>query len=220
MDNEAYIIQQLKGQVLLPLFYHADPATCAGVVGALYAAGIRSIEFTNRGARAVDNFKLLVAQRKHQWPGLLLGAGTIKDAADANRFIEAGADFLVSPFFDSGVCDAAYQNKTLWMPGCMTPTEIHRAEQAGCQLVKLFPGNTLTPGFVGAVKPLFPHVDFLVTGGVDNTVESIGAWVKAGACAVGMGSRLITDGMMQQQAFAQLTDAARAVLTIIKTVKA
>ena len=156
METEQFVINKIQEQCVVPLFYHDDAATCIAITKTLYNAGLRLIEFTNRGAAALNNFKALIAERNANMPGLLLGAGTIKTDNAANDFIEAGADFLVSPVFDSSVCDTAYMQKILWIPSCMTPTEIHAAEQAGCKLVKLFPGNLLQPGFVSAVKELFP----------------------------------------------------------------
>ena len=140
MDRNQTIIHQVKQQGVLPLFYHPDTQVCLDTVAALYAAGIRVIEFTNRGAEAFTNFKALHAARLKAMPDLLLAVGTIRTAEQATRFIEAEADFLISPVFDADVADEAYLAKKLWIPGCMTPTEIHVAENAGCKIVKLFPG--------------------------------------------------------------------------------
>jgi 2-dehydro-3-deoxyphosphogluconate aldolase/(4S)-4-hydroxy-2-oxoglutarate aldolase len=150
--------------------------------------------------------------------GLLLGIGTIKTADEAKAFIDAGADFLVSPVFDNGVCDVAYMNKLLWIPGCMTPTEIHVSQQAGCQLVKLFPGNVLGPGFVEAILPLFNKMSFVVTGGVDTTEESIRSWFKAGVAGVGLGSKLINKQVLEKGAYSELTQKTKEVLAIVSSV--
>lgn len=219
MDSHETIITQLKKQGLLPLFYHADATVCLGVTKALYAAGIRSIEFTNRGDAALANFKTLVAARNSEMPDLLLAIGTIRTAEQANRFMDAGADFLISPVFDADVCDAAYINKTPWIPGCMTPTEIHVAEQAGCRLVKLFPGNVLGPSFVNGVRELFPAVDFMPTGGVEPTGENITAWFNAGVCAVGMGSKLISKKLLEEKAYHTIENTTRELLQIVAQIK-
>jgi 2-dehydro-3-deoxyphosphogluconate aldolase / (4S)-4-hydroxy-2-oxoglutarate aldolase len=219
MDTEALITEKIKAQALLPLFYHNAVDVCQAVVQALYDGGVRSVEFTNRGAKALDNFKALVQVRDVRWPGLLLGMGTIRERNEASRFIDAGADFLVSPFFDSGVCDAAYLNKTVWIPGCMTPSEIHVAAQAGCSFIKLFPGNTLGPGFVTAIKPLFPGIDFMVTGGVEATAENIGGWFTAGAAVLGMGSKLIGTAVLENGNYEKLKQDTAFILNIIQQVK-
>lgn len=196
----AHILQEK----LIPLFYEADLDTCKSLLAALYAGGVRTLEFTHRGDKALENFKAMVAERS-KYPGLLLGIGTIKTEADAKAYIEAGADFLISPVFDASVADMAYLHKILWIPGCMTPTEIHVAQTAGCSIVKLFPGNVLGPGFIEAIRPLFREMHFLVTGGVDATEQSILAWMKAGAAGVGLGSKLITKEILQNKQFEHIT---------------
>lgn len=219
MDSYETIITQLKKQGLLPLFYHGDAAVCLEVTKALYTAGVRAIEFTNRGESALVNFKAIVDARNESMKDLLLAAGTIRTADQANRFIEAGADFLISPVFDADVCDTAYINKVLWIPGCMTPTEIHVAEQAGCRLVKLFPGNVLGPSFVSGIKELFPTIDFMPTGGVEPTRENIEAWFTAGVCAVGMGSKLISKSVMEKKEFHSIENTTKELLRIVAQLK-
>jgi 2-dehydro-3-deoxyphosphogluconate aldolase/(4S)-4-hydroxy-2-oxoglutarate aldolase len=209
MDQQDYIIEQIRKQRLLPLFYHDSKEVCLAVTRALYDAGIRVIEFTNRGKQAADNFKAMVAAKSEGMKDLLLAVGTIRTAEQASFFIEAGADFLISPVFDANVCDVAYLNKVLWLPGCMTPTEIHVAENAGCKLVKLFPGNVLGPGFVSAIKELFPNMDFMPTGGVEVNEENIGAWFSAGVCAVGMGSKMISKTVLANKDYATITKLAK-----------
>lgn len=198
---------------LIPLFYEDDVTVVVDVVKALYEGGIRTIEFTNRGPKALDNFKALVALKK-EMPYLFLGIGTIKSEDDAKKYIDAGADFLISPVFDASVADIAYLHKVLWIPGCMTPTEIHHAQSAGCNIVKLFPGNVLGPGFIEAIRPLFKEVHFLVTGGVDATEASITSWLKAGAAGVGLGSKLITKNVLANKQYADLTQTSKQLLSI------
>lgn len=198
---------------LIPLFYEDDVTVVVDVVNALYEGGIRTIEFTNRGPKALDNFKALVAL-KNEMPDLFLGIGTIKSEDDAKKYMDAGADFLISPVFDASVADIAYLHKVLWIPGCMTPTEIHHAQSAGCNIVKLFPGNVLGPGFIEAIRPLFKEVHFLVTGGVDATEASITSWLKAGAAGVGLGSKLITKNVLANKQYADLTQTSKQLLSI------
>lgn len=213
--------EQMKAYVkkvkLLPLFYHDEIEVCKEMVKALYAAGIRCIEFTNRGPKAMENFKLLLAHRNKNYPDLVLAIGTIQNQKQAEAFIEAGADFLISPFFDQSIADAAYLHKKLWIPGCMTSTEIHIAEVAGCDLIKLFPGNILGPGFVTAIKPLFPSVSFLVTGGVDTSKENLTTWFKAGIVGVGMGSKLINEEVLASKNYAAIEVETTKALGIINS---
>ncbi len=219
MATKESILAQLKQQKLLPLFYHSDAEVCLGVTKALYKAGIRTIEFTNRGEAAPGNFKLLVKARNEDMKDLLLAVGTIRTAEQANQFMEAGADYLISPVFDAGVCDAAYINKILWIPGCMTPTEIHVAENAGCRLVKLFPGNVLGPSFVSGIRELFPKVDFMPTGGVETDKQNLEDWFRAGVIAVGMGSKLVSKKLLETKEYATIETETRKVLELINSIK-
>jgi 2-dehydro-3-deoxyphosphogluconate aldolase / (4S)-4-hydroxy-2-oxoglutarate aldolase len=219
MEREQDVINKIKAQSFLPLFYHDDAILCTDIIKTLYGCGVKCIEFTNRGSQALVNFKALIKERNASMPELLLGVGTIKTTDDAAKFIDAGADFLVSPIFDSGVCDVAYMNKILWIPGCMTPTEIHMAEQAGCRLIKLFPGNVLGPGYVEAILPLFKGLDFVVTGGVETSEENIGAWFKSGVAAVGMGSKLISKTVLRNKALDELKKNTVAVMNVIAALR-
>jgi 2-dehydro-3-deoxyphosphogluconate aldolase/(4S)-4-hydroxy-2-oxoglutarate aldolase len=217
MEREAALINQIKNEGMLPLFYHDDVTVCENVLQALYNGGVRCVEFTNRGVHALPNFKHLVSL-KTTMPGLILGIGTIKTPQDATSFIEAGADFLISPCFDASVADVAYMHKVLWIPGCMTPTEIHVAQKSGATLIKLFPGNVLGPGFVEAIKTLFTGVDFLVTGGVEPTEQNIGAWFKAGVSGVGLGSKLITKDVLANKNYTQLEIQTKELVQLIKKI--
>jgi 2-dehydro-3-deoxyphosphogluconate aldolase/(4S)-4-hydroxy-2-oxoglutarate aldolase len=218
MMTEEQMKAYVKKVKLLPLFYHEDITVCKEMIKALYTAGIRCIEFTNRGPLALENFKLLLAHRNENYPDLVLAIGTIQNQKEAQAFIEAGADFLISPFFDQSIADAAYLHKKLWIPGCMTSTEIHMAENAGSDLIKLFPGNVLGPGFVSAIKPLFPSLSFLVTGGVDTSRENLTAWFKAGVVGVGMGSKLMSEELLASKNYAAIEVETTKALAIINSI--
>lgn len=218
MGKQEQIIDQVKQQRVLPLFYHEDKTVCIEVTKALYAAGVRVIEFTNRGEAALENFKALVQLRNESLNDLLLAVGTIRTGEQAEKFIQAEADFLISPVFDTEVCDIAYMHKVLWVPGCMTPTEIHTAQNAGCKLVKLFPGNILGAGFVSGIKELFPGMLFMPTGGVEPTKESMAAWFNAGVIAVGMGSKLIDKNILRDKKYEELQTNTSRLLETARTI--
>lgn len=216
MDKREVITGILKEQRLMPLFYDGDKQTSIGLMKALYEAGVRLIEYTNRGDQALSNFSAMKSEADKNLPGLYLGAGTIKTDDVANKFIEAGADFLISPALAEEVYDVAYSNKILWIPGCMTPTEILKAEQYGIGLVKLFPGNILGPSFVQAIRELFPGMSFMPTGGVETNKENLTSWFDAGVSAVGMGSKLITKDYVKNKSFEMVTLDTKRVMDIIK----
>jgi len=220
MDNtSAKIIPQIKAQELMPLFYHEDIDVCISVIDALYNAGIRQVEFTNRGAMALSHFTSLMALKEAKWPGLLLGIGTIKSKEAATSFLQAGADFVVSPGMDPKVGEIVHLSGKLWIPGCMTATEVMLAEQHGAQMVKLFPGSLLGPGYLKALREIFPKIDFMVTGGVELTETNIGAWRKAGAAVIGLGSKLISTEALASKDYSGITTNTLAVVEILQKLR-
>jgi 2-dehydro-3-deoxyphosphogluconate aldolase/(4S)-4-hydroxy-2-oxoglutarate aldolase len=219
MSKEHFAEQLIEQQGMLPLYFHADEAVSVAVLRALYEAGVRAVEYTNRGANALQNFKVMRHHCDAEMKDLYLGIGTIKSADMASAFVDAGADFLISPVFDASVCDVAYLNKLLWIPGCMTPTEIHEAEKAGCTLVKLFPGNVLGPGYMGAIKELFPQLRFMPTGGVALEEANLKAWFASGVVAVGMGSKLITTQILADKNYDLLKSNTTEALRLINQIR-
>lgn len=209
----------IVAQGMLPLYFNASEAVSIDVLKAIYKAGVKAVEYTNRGEAAFKNFKKLIEVRNNEMPGLLLGIGTVKNLQTAKDYIEAGADFLVSPGFVKEVADYAVSNDIFYAPGCMTPTEIIAAENAGITFIKLFPGNLLGPEFLSGIKDIFPNLLFMPTGGVDTTKENIEGWFKAGVCAVGMGSKLISKKLMEQQDYAAIEKTTKEVFEIINAVK-
>jgi len=199
---------------VIPVYYHEDKDTCINVLKASYAGGIRVFEFTNRGEHAPENFKAMLEYRNAHFPDLKLGIGTIKTVAQADQYISIGADFIVSPIVKEDIAKLAFSNGMLWVPGCMTPTEINFAEELGASLVKLFPGDTLGPGFLKAIKPLFPGLKFMPTGGVDVNKESIDSWLNAGVTALGFGSKLF-QAPQDATDFNWLTERCVALLKLV-----
>lgn len=219
MSKTNKITTVLVKQGLLPLYYHPDQLVSIGIMRAVYKAGIRAIEYTHRGEPAFNNFSKMVEVRNQEMPDLLLGIGTIKNLIQAERYITAGADFLISPGFVAAVASYAIDKDIFYAPGCMTPTEIISAENAGVTFIKLFPGNMLGPQFVDAIKDIFPKLLFMPTGGVDTTKENIENWYKAGVCAIGMGSKLISKELMDKKDYASIEMETKNVLNLISLIK-
>lgn len=217
MKTKQRITDAIIAQGMLPLFYHADKEVSLHVTRTLYKAGIRVIEYTNRGEAALENFKALKQLQQTELPDLILGIGTIKTPQDFDNYALAGADFFISPIVAEEVGHLAVTNNYLWIPGCMTPTEIDKAARHfDVSFVKLFPANVLGPGFVSAVKDLFPSVKMMPTGGVDMSAENIKAWFKAGVIAVGMGSKLITSDVLNEKNYNQLYTNTLLALELVK----
>ncbi|HTI07557.1 MAG TPA: hypothetical protein VL832_03340 [Puia sp.] len=219
MSDKQTILQSILNQGMLPLFYWDSPTVSLEVIRTLYKAGIRALEYTNRGGAALENFKFLKKELSDiTAPGLYLGIGTIKTKEEADAFIKAGADFIVSPIVNGEVAMAAEKAGLLWVPGCMTPTEIHQAQVHQAALIKIFPANILGPEFVSSIRELFPGQLFIPTGGVELNKENIRSWFKAGVCAVGMGSKLISKDILKQEQYDLLYSHTVTALELVSSV--
>jgi 2-dehydro-3-deoxyphosphogluconate aldolase/(4S)-4-hydroxy-2-oxoglutarate aldolase len=219
MATKQAITDVIIKQGMLPLYFNPDETVSVEVLRAIYKAGIKAVEYTNRGDAALKNFKKLVEVRNNEMPGLMLGVGTIKTLQQAEDYLKAGADFMVSPGLVPEVAAYAINNDIFYAPGCMTPSEIIAAENTGIHFIKLFPGNLLGPDFLSSIKEIFPKLLFMPTGGVDTTKENIEGWFKAGVCAVGMGSKLISKKLMEQKDYLTIERMTRDVLDLIATIK-
>jgi len=215
MSKTQQITDAIIKQGILPLYFNADETVSIETLRALHSAGILAVEYTNRGDAALNNFKKMVTVRNAEMPGMLLGVGTVKNMEHATGYVNAGADFLVSPGFVKEVADYAVANDIFYAPGCMTPSEIIAAENAGLKFIKLFPGNMLGPSFLSGIKDIFPKLLFMPTGGVDTTRENIAGWFKAGVCAVGMGSKLVSKEVMANKQYDLLIEETKKVMAII-----
>lgn len=213
----ATVIAAFEKSKIIPVFYHDDADVCCQVMQACYDAGLRVFEFTNRGEHARRNFAAMRDRKLTSMPDLYLGIGTIKSAEDAAIFAETGADFIVSPITDVSTGTYCQSKEILWIPGCMTPTEIGVAEKQGARFVKLFPGNVLGPGFVKGVRPLFPDMKFMPTGGVEPTAESLHGWLDAGVICVGMGSNLIPKTLVDKGDWASLKEKIMQTFAFTET---
>lgn len=219
MGKKETLLKLIPEQGILPLYYYKDSDVSIGILKALYQAGVRAVEYTNRGELAMKNFTAMRKVCDEELKDMYLGIGTIKTGEQAKAFIDAGADFIVCPGLVKKVGEVADKHDLLWAPGCMTPTEIIKAEQLGAQLVKLFPGNLLGPSFVSTIKELFPGLLFMPTGGVEVNKDNLSAWFKSGVCAVGMGSKLVTKTIMENQQYDELVKLTQEALTLVKASK-
>jgi len=205
---------------LIPVFYHKDIAVCKKVLKACYDGGVRVFEFTNRGDFAHEVFSDIRKYAKEELPEMMLGVGSVLDAGTASLYIQLGADFIVSPVTKEEMAIVCNRRKILWSPGCGSVSEISRAEELGAEVVKIFPGSQVGgPKFVAAVKGPMPWSSIMPTGGVEPTEENLKAWFEAGVHCVGMGSKLITKEIIQQDKYEKLTAKVKEALDIISRYK-
>ena len=217
MHKKEKIIQVIVQQGVLPLFFHPDESISIQVTETLYTSGIRVVEYTNRGKQALKNFRSLKKTLVKQFPDLILGLGTVLDSKTALKAIEYGADFLVSPGYSKELAKLAEDKNILWIPGCMTPSELMLAQESGQGLVKIFPANIVGPWFVNSVKEVFPDLLFMPTGGVDS--GNLESWFRAGVSAVGMGSSLISRTQMENKDFEAIKLNTSALIKQIAVIR-
>ncbi len=212
------IVAKIKELGLVPLFTHDDVAIAKNVIEAAYRGGVRVFEFTNRRKNSFEVFVAMLDYCK-KFPDLMLGIGTVMDAATTQRFIDAGAHFIISPILKLEMAEVCNRNNILWMPGCATLTEIVMARDHGAEVIKVFPGSVLGPGFVSSIMPVVPGLQLMITGGVEPNEKNLTAWFKAGAMSVGMGSQLFTKDILDNQDWKGLEESVRSILQIIKDVR-
>jgi 2-dehydro-3-deoxyphosphogluconate aldolase / (4S)-4-hydroxy-2-oxoglutarate aldolase len=213
------VAQVMKETGMVPLFYHQDLEISKKVITACYNGGARLLEFTARGDFAHEVFGELVKYVIKELPGMVMGVGSVTDAAAASRFMALGANFIVTPVLREDIAIACNRRKVLWSPGCGTLTEIARAEELGCEIVKLFPGDIYGPQFVKGIKGPQPWTSIMPTGGVSPTKENLEAWFNAGVTCVGMGSKLMAKNADGSFDYAVIESKTKEALDIIKTFK-
>lgn len=216
--SKQQIMTTMRSTGLVPLFTHDDAQEAQEVVEAAYKGGVRVFEFTNRRKNSYDVFVHLLKQRE-KYPDLMLGIGTIMDAATTKKFIDAGADFIISPILKLEMAEVCHQHNKHWIPGCATLTEIVTAREHGAEIIKIFPGSVLGPGFVSSILPVVPDLNLMITGGVEPTEQNLSAWFKAGAMCVGLGSQLFTKDILQNKDWPLLQRKVTDALNIIGNLK-
>jgi len=213
------VIDQMKKTGLVPLFYHKDVSVAKQVLQACYEGGARLLEFTHRGDFAQEVFRELILFVNDTLPEMILGVGSVTDAAAASNYMMIGANFVVTPVFREDIAIVCNRRKVLWSPGCGTLTEIGIAEERGAEIVKLFPGNIYGPEFVKAIKGPQPWTSIMPTGGVNTSKENLKSWFDAGVTCVGLGSQLISNQVIEQRDFEGLKVTVSQVLQTIQSLK-
>ncbi len=217
MHKKEKIIQAIVEQGVLPLYFHPDQEISVAVLEVLYASGIRVVEYTNRGKQALKNFSILKKTCNKKFPDVILGLGTVLETKTALKAIGYGADFLVSPAYSKQLAKLSNDKNMLWIPGCLTPTELRQAQESGQELVKIFPANTVGAGFINAVKEVFPDLLFMPTGGINS--GNIESWFRAGVSAVGMGGSLISRNQMEHREYEKIKSGVGAIIKQIAAIR-
>lgn len=217
--NKIQTLSVMKETGMVPVFYHADAEVAKNVLKACYEGGVRAFEFTNRGDFAHEVFGELVKFAAKECPEMILGVGSIVEPAAASLYIQLGANFVVGPLFNPEVAKICNRRLVPYTPGCGSVSEVGAAQEAGCDLCKVFPGDVLGPNFVKGLKAPMPWSMLMVTGGVKPEEENLKGWFGSGVTCVGMGSNLFPADMIKAQNWAGISELCKNALDIIKTIK-
>ena len=213
------VAQVMKDTGLVPLFFNSDIEVSKKVLKACYDGGARLLEFTARGDFALEVFAALTKYAIAELPGMIMGVGSVTDAAAASLYMQNGANFIVTPVLREDIALVCNRRKVLWSPGCGSLTEIARAEELGCEIVKLFPGGIYGPDFVKAIKGPCQWTSIMPTGGVSPTRENLEGWFNAGVTCVGMGSKLIAKDANGNFDLDKIESMTKQALDIIKDLR-
>lgn len=214
------VLAAMMDQGVIPVFYHADAEVCRNVIQACANGGAKCIEFTNRGDFASALFLDLARHFAKADPSVIMGVGSIVDAPTAGIYIASGAKFVVGPLLNPEVARLCNRRKIPYSPGCGTASEIGAAEELGCEIVKIFPGESVGgPAFVKAVMAPCPWTRIMPTGGVEPTEKSLREWFEAGIVAAGIGSKLITKEMLDAKNYAGIERKVRETIDLVKTIR-
>jgi 2-dehydro-3-deoxyphosphogluconate aldolase/(4S)-4-hydroxy-2-oxoglutarate aldolase len=198
-SNAGTVADQIRRDGMVPLFGSSDPDTLLTVAEAVAACGLSTLEVTLRSQGALEALTRLIDRVEAAELPITVGVGTVLDPSTAAAAIDQGAQFVFSPMLSTDIRRACAARGIAYFPGCATPTEIHRALDMGCELVKLFPASMLGgPNYLRSVKAVFPDLPAVPTGGIRPEPEHLRQWFDAGAAAVGIGSAMLSATAMAE----------------------
>ena len=213
------VMAKIAAAPMVPVFYHPDVEVCKNVIRACYAGGVRAFEFTNRGDFAHEIFSQLSKWAFHECPDLVLGIGSIIDAPTAALYLQLGANFVVGPLFNKDIALVCNRRSVPYCPGCLTPTEVGMAQEAGCDFIKIFPGDVVGTNLIKGLLAPMPWTKLMVTGGVAPEKDNLTQWFNAGVFCVGMGSKLFPSDKIKANDWAFITNKCDECFQAIRACK-
>lgn len=212
-NNKLDVLNKMASAPMVPVFYNKDTEIAKAVVKACYDGGVRLFEFTNRGDFAHEVFAEVSKFVAKECPEMALGVGSIVEPATAALYMQLGADFVVGPLFNPEVAKVCNRRGVPYVPGCGSVSEIGFAQEAGCDVCKLFPGDVLGPKMVKGLLAPMPWSKIMVTGGVEPSEQNLSSWFQAGVFAVGIGSKLFPKDKIAEEDWAWITAKCREALS-------
>jgi 2-dehydro-3-deoxyphosphogluconate aldolase / (4S)-4-hydroxy-2-oxoglutarate aldolase len=212
--NKNDVLDRIIDAGVIAVIRMKDTKRLLNVIEALRVGGVKSMEITMTVPGAID----LIRQLSKEVPAdVLIGAGTVVEEETASKVIDAGATFVVGPVLNLGIVSLCARRGVAVMPGCYTPTEILAGWKAGADIIKVFPATSLGPKYFKDLSGPFPDIRLMPTGGV--TIDNVGEWIAAGACAVGIGSDLLDKKAIEEGRYEVLTERATRMVQNVKAGK-
>ncbi len=215
-NDKLSVLNKMAAAPMVPVFYSSNPEIAKAVVKACYEGGVRLFEFTNRGDYAHDVFSEVWKFVAKECPEMSLGVGSVVEPATASLYMQLGADFVVGPLFNPEVSKICNRRGVPYIPGCGSVSEVGFAQETGCEVCKLFPGDVLGPKMVKGLLAPMPWSKIMVTGGVEPSEENLKGWFNAGAFAVGMGSKLFPKDKIEAQDWDWISAKCKEALSYCK----
>lgn len=213
MMNRQLIVDEILKRKVVAVLRIQEPEKLKKVIEALAEGGLTVAEITMTVPNAIQ---LIEKMNNELDKNIIIGVGSVLNSQIAEDAIRAGAKYVVSPILKKEIIEKAHQYDVPAMPGCFSPTEIQTAYELGADIIKVFPADILGMAFFKGILAPMPHLKLMPTGGV--TLTNAGDWLKAGACAVGIGSALLDKEAIQKEKYEKLTENAKIVMSSVNNI--
>ena len=219
MRPASELVTTLRKTGVIPVFSHLEVDLLVRIVDLSYRMGAKVFEFThlrdNRGLRLFQYLKDQMSNRHD----LILGVGTVLDVTMTERYLDAGAQFIASPFMRVDMAEKCKQRNVPWMPGCSTLPEILEAKELGAQIVSVLPGNVLGPEFIAPITKEHPDIFLVPSGGIDTTPANLTKWFEANALCVKLGTSLFPREIINERDYNKIELNIFNALKTIRQIK-
>jgi 2-dehydro-3-deoxyphosphogluconate aldolase / (4S)-4-hydroxy-2-oxoglutarate aldolase len=206
------VLGEIRKQKIVAIIRGDSTDLIESTVESLYQGGIRLVEITMNTQGALNGIERI----KQAFPEMLVGAGTVLDSETARSAIVAGASYILTPTLKASTIEMGNRYNVPVIPGVLTPTEALTAYEAGAKMVKIFPIRSLGPKYISDLHGPLPHLDMMAVGGI--SLDNASSFIKAGSCALGIGSSLVDNTLVQQGDFTEIEKRARRFVETLNTV--
>ena len=213
ISNIDCVEKEIISSGIIPLIDNKDYKISKSLCAIIIKSGCKIIEFGIRHKESINHYEKLSKIVRKESREVYFGAGTVIDIGQAEKIIEIGADFIISPGLDTDIAKLCHQNNIYYIPGCATVSEILKARKIGCELIKIFPINTLGGiKFLHTLKGPLPWLKAIPAGGIEADVTIVREWLNIGAAAVTIGSHLFNKDFKKETTLIEIETVLRDLL--------